>query len=154
MRKWGIVILSGIVFSCSSTKNKKTVDNHKNSSPYIVTVNTSPCFGSCSFYTMVINQNRTATYEGFRYPKTNGVIEKELPQFEVDSLRLVLAENNFSSLDSIYDNTRITDLPSITIQLDNKKGSKSVTGRFDTPQSFNNISAFIERLRIRNFDKL
>jgi hypothetical protein len=100
---------------------------------------------------MVISSNGKSSFEGFRDPKTDGVIELTLPKAEIDSLTTILANHNFNALDSLYDNPLISDLPSVTLSLENEIGIKTVTGRYDTPESFRRITAFIERLRKRNF---
>jgi hypothetical protein len=151
MRKWGIGIIAGVLVSCSASKSNSSTKYERNANPFTLTVKTSPCFGRCPFYEMVISSNGKSSFEGFRDPKTDGVIELTLPKAEIDSLTTILANHNFNALDSLYDNPLISDLPSVTLSLENEIGIKTVTGRYDTPESFRRITAFIERLRKRNF---
>lgn len=118
---------------------------------FTLEVSTTPCFGSCPVYDLTIKESGLAVYNGKHFPET-GEIFKPLPMREVDSLRKVFAGNNFFELDSVYDNPNVTDLPSMKIHLSLGNGAeKTVLSRYEQPQNLKNITAFIERLRQRNF---
>ncbi len=126
----------------------------KKSTEFTFEVSTTPCFGTCPVYDLTIKESGLAVYNGKNFPKTNGEVFKNLPDAEMDSLREVLAASNFFELDSVYDEPTVTDLPSTTMTLTiNESSSKTVMGRYETPEEFDRVKAFIERLRRRNFEK-
>ena len=151
-RRNQILIVSSLIgaLACSSLKPEKKYE----SSPFKLEINASPCFGRCPAYTLIIDNEGNTSYEGLKYPRTNGKVERVMSKSDLDSIRLVLDENQFWDLDSIYDNPQISDLPSLGIQWQSDSKKHKVTGRFNTPEGFDNIAAFIERLRLRNFGDL
>ena len=144
-----------IITSCGSkektVKSPEKVKIDRNAT-FILKIQTSPCFGRCPFYELkVIGEDGTAIYNARRYPNTNGAVTKILPRLELDSIEMFLNTNKFWDLESEYDNPNVTDLPSTTITFTKGDRTKSVKGRHDVPEDFKRITAFIERLRLRNF---
>lgn len=138
------VILSSCISNEAYLKNKGNA--------FTLEVHTTPCFGTCPVYDLTVKESGLAVYNGRHFPDTGGEIFKKLPMSEVDSIRYVLSRNNFFELDSLYDDPMVMDLPSRAISLTLGNGTqKVVTGRYDQPQEFKNIAAFLERLRQRNF---
>lgn len=135
--------------ACSSLKNS---DN--SSQAFILQVSTSPCFGRCPVYKLSINSNGNAIYTGLRHPKTKGDVQRTIPATEIDSIRYILEKYDFWDLDSIYDNPNVSDMPSFIVEYKGEIKSKTVVGRFESPDNFRRISAFLERLRKRNFGDL
>ncbi|MGB0177466.1 MAG: DUF6438 domain-containing protein [Owenweeksia sp.] len=145
----GISALS-LLAGCASSTNATALK--KRGTEFTFEVSTSPCFGSCPVYDMSIKESGLAVFNGKKFPDTKGDIFKSLPDEEMDSLRSVLAGSGLFEMDSVYDDPNITDLPGTTLTLTLGNGSsKTVRGRYNTPESFDEIKAFVERLRKRNF---
>lgn len=152
MRKVALIGLIALATSCGS-KKAMTYMNQEESTFSFYTESTA-CFGSCPIYTLSIDESGKAEYIGSRFVEAIGNRAAQLPQSEIDSLKLVLIQNDFFGLDSIYDNKLITDLPSFIVKVKPTgfKG-KQVIGRYEYPEGLERIKEFIERLRKRNFKK-
>ena len=144
----GIGVLA-IMAGCA-TNNAKALK--KKSTEFTFEISTTPCFGTCPVYDLTIKESGLAVYNGKKFPETKGELFKNLPDQEMDSLRDILAGSNFFKMDSVYNDPSVTDLPSTTMTLTLGSGtSKTVMGRIGTPENFDAIKAFVERLRQRNF---
>lgn len=150
MRKLIIAIGALALTACASKK----IGEFNPDSDFDIFVDSGYCFGDCPVYTLKVNQDGQAIYDGSQFTELRGKHTRELSKSEMDSLKLILTENNFFELDSAYNNPYATDMQTFIVSVDIKDGdSHRVMGRVDPPQELLNIQAFIERLRKRNFSK-
>jgi hypothetical protein len=148
-------ILAG-VSACAGSKAERYIQQEE--AIFNLRIERSACFGSCPVYNMDINAREGSkgvlVFEGIRFvPHVGEMLVADLLPVEIDSLKLFLTQGNFFALDSVYDNPGITDLPSTRIEVrwgENMTQKKAVTGRYDTPQGFDDLVNFIERLRKRH----
>lgn len=149
-----LLVLSLLAALSSCKTNEETAAYlQKEDAAFVLNVEATPCFGECPVYTMQINDKGVSTFNGKRFVDPVGQQVKYLPKWEVDSLKLVLLENNFFELDSIYD-SNITDVPAFSVSFEAKGGTNIkhfVIGRAGYPKDFERIKAFIERVRKRNY---
>ena len=142
----------GVLFFLAGCKSTAEGYLKKDSASFKLNIESTPCFGTCPVYTMSIDETSEVSYNGKRFVPVEGVVSKTIPQWEVDSLKQVLLSNNFFELDTLYD-ANVTDVPSFILDFEagNSDYNHKVTGRFDYPEKFSKIKAFLERLRKRNF---
>ncbi len=139
-----------LLTACGASNNATALK--RKGTEFTFKVSTTPCFGECPVYDLTIKESGLAVYNGKNFPDTKGEIFKSLPDEEMDSLRMVLANSGFFEMDSVYDEPSVTDLPGTTLTLTlGNSSTKTVMGRYETPDSFDRIKAFVERLRKRNF---
>jgi len=155
MKKPKLLIVSASLVLSGCAGSKLATEFKKDNSDFTVETSTSACFGTCPVFKLSVDSDGSAVFEGIHYTKLEGEHQKKLSSTEVDSLKQLILENNFFELDSVYNDIRVSDLPSTTISVSLKEHgqTKKVMGRYNEPQSFENIEAYIFRLVKRNFDQ-
>lgn len=141
-----------IVSACTSLKPQKYLQ--KEEAIFSLRLEQGACFGTCPVFNLDIAHTGKATLESIRFLPKEGMIPADLPQAEIDSLKLMLRETAFFELDSMYDNPGLSDLAKtkISVKLGKQdQKTKTVIGRFETPENFDKLVGFLNRLRMRNF---
>ncbi len=144
--------LTVMLSACAGLKPEKYLK--KEAAVFSLRLEQGACFGTCPVFNLDIAHTGKATLEAIRFLPKEGMIPADLPQAEIDSLKFMLRKTAFFELDSIYDNPGLSDLATtkVTVTLgENQEKSKTVIGRFETPEAFDNLVAFLNRLRIRSF---
>ena len=52
----------------------------------VITLERTPCFGTCPVYTLAVQGDGTVVYEGKDFVKTKGIMEISIPQAKIDQL--------------------------------------------------------------------
>mgnify|MGYP001333116729 CR=1 FL=1 len=102
------------------------------------------CFGSCPSYILTIHQDGKAKYEGLEWAPRKGLFKAEIDQEIIDSIRRKAEEIGFFSLQDVYDNEYITDLPSAITTLKSIKYFKTVVNRYQGPETLRTFERFID----------
>lgn len=143
--------MSGLaIMTASCSLFQKGIDT---SGEMSLSITTSPCFGSCAVYEMNI-EDGVASYYGIKYPKTADTLQAVLSNSELDSIHYIFSSNMYWDLAESYDNPLISDLPSVSINYQEKDREKIVLARADFPNNLTNILEYIERMRLRTFEEL
>lgn len=93
------------------------------------------CFGKCPVYKVEIYKSGYAVYTGKANVDMIGTFTGRFSKDQLNSLEKVAKEVNYMSLDDVYDNPHVTDIPGITssIVIDGKR--KQVMRRYQYPES-------------------
>ncbi len=141
-----------LISACAGNKAQRQLK--KDDAVFHLRMEKGPCFGSCPVYNLDVKSDGTAVLEAIRFMPKEGMLLAQLPPVEIDSLKELLVTREFFALDSIYDNPSLSDLPATKVSLEvgrEKELNKTVIGRYDTPEDFDAVVAFLERLRKRHF---
>lgn len=97
-----------------NTKNtlKNLIEKEENT---LISVRKTPCFGDCAVYTLTIDKKGDVIYNGIDYVLEKGIREFTLPETAFKKLTKMLAEKDFNEFKDVYDDPKITDLPSTYI---------------------------------------
>jgi hypothetical protein len=147
-----ITALLTLLVSCGGIKSSRYLK--KDNAVFNLRMEQGACFGTCPVFNMDIDHKGNAVLEAIRFLPNTGIQEVKLPMAEVDSLKFMLHETSFFELDTIYDNPGLADLATTYIRVSLGEGDKkiqTVKGRFETPEDFNQLVGFLNRLRKRNF---
>jgi len=125
-----------ILGSCGSTKGLIAED-------FNLTLDKGACFGSCPVYTLSIDNEGNAIYEGKRFTDKSGIHKKKLSKQVLQKLAKQLNDSNFFSFLEQY-RSDIADLPLIEVSHTNKGLSKSVKGKNTRPKSLIEIQKSLE----------
>lgn len=145
-------------YSCSSKKtataseisNNNSKGKTDNADSLFASLDRGYCFGACSVYKVEIYQSGYAVYTGKANTDMVGTFTSHFSKEQLNSLINVALEINYFSLDDVYDNAGVTDLPSHTssIVIDGKR--KEVMRRYNFPQSIVAFEKHIDALVAEN----
>ncbi len=104
------------------------------------------CFGKCPVYKVEIYQSGYAVYTGQANTDMIGTFTSHFSKEQLNSLVKVAKEINYMSLDDVYDNPGITDIPShiSSIVIDGKR--KEVKRRVKYPESILSFENQIDQI--------
>lgn len=103
------------------------------------------CYGTCPVYRLTIYQDGTATYEGRRFAKREGLYSGKVDAALMKALTDAAEEKGIYGMDDVYDKP-VTDLPSVIIRVHPDHRDKRVVGRVGAPQAFRDLAQEVEAL--------
>lgn len=111
----------------------------------IMYLSKGPCFGRCPIYQLNIYGNGLAEFKGERFTDKLGTFHKTLDKDVFNTLKSTFEASDFQTFDYMYD-SRLPDLPLITVgykALDTLQLSK---GRENRPESLESLQALLENV--------
>lgn len=100
----------------------------------IIEISKGACFGRCPVYTMTVYGQGLVSYEGKRFTDKVGIYTKQLLEVEYTQLFKAFKDANLWQYQDEY-NSRIPDLPMITIHYFNKGSQKKIMGKEGRPET-------------------
>lgn len=121
--------------------------------PFLYQYRSTPCLGTCPVYQLTIYSDGRALYRGQQQVSLADTFLVQLPPSALDSLRYYLEQSRFSTLDSSYDNTALSDLPGREHLLyqPSINTSHRVWSRVDPPDRLRSLEAYLQRLHQQYF---
>ncbi len=136
-----------LVFSACKAKTNTTARILRSDKPFSISLERTPCFGTCPVYKVEIHSDGRIEYNGKEFSNPKGDYETFIPLDEVELIRRAIVESRFLNLEDIYDNVYISDLPSaITTLTVNGKQIKTVKNRYNPPPQLVKLEVFIDSL--------
>ena len=142
-------------FSCSVFKNHENSNEltnfndlnslEQNQFPPLIKMKKTPCFGKCPYFEVSIFNDGSIRYEGFKFVDMMGVYTSQINKKKIALIEDYIRQSDFFSLDEIYD-ARVTDLPSIIIEVNLNGRYHKVKGRYRIPDNFKMFTKFIDNL--------
>jgi hypothetical protein len=109
-----------------------------------VTLERTPCFGSCPDYVVVLGADGAATYHGGRFAPRHGDFRSSVPAADFARLASRLGELGFFAMDSAY-TQNVTDLPTFTLTVATSAGGHAVMCYgFGCPPAFHQLTALVD----------
>ncbi|MDO6744801.1 DUF6438 domain-containing protein [Tenacibaculum soleae] len=87
----------------------------------LISIRKTPCFGDCAVYTLTIDKKGNVIYNGIEYVLEKGVRKFTLSETAFEKLTKMLAKKDFNEFKDVYDDPKITDLPSTYITSNGKQ---------------------------------
>jgi len=149
-----LLVVAITAMACAAKKNSGTMIEkeyaafkpvEKNDSVF-ASIHRSFCFGTCPVYTLTINNNGDALYEGTRNVEMMGSYSGKFSAAQMNALIESAKSINYMSMDNTYDDPNITDIPSTTtsIVIDGKR--KEVMRRKGFPQEIKTFESTFDDL--------
>lgn len=146
MKSLVIISIVAIAFAgiaCSTKKNATPATTEQSNSgvkvdksdSLFVTLERGYCFGTCPVYKVEIYNSGYAVYTGTANTEKIGTFTTKFTKDQLNSLTKVAKEINYMSLDDVYDNKGVTDLPSHTSSIVINGERKTVKRRHGYPES-------------------
>lgn len=89
-----------------------------------ITLERTPCYGTCPVYSIIIHGDGTVIYEGKQFVRIEGTRVYTIPKENVEELVGMFYEINYFSLNDRYD-ASVTDLPTVITSI--KVGNETKT---------------------------
>lgn len=136
-----------VLLSACKAKTNITARTLKSDKSFSISLERTPCFGTCPVYKVEIYSDGKIEFHGKEFSNPQGEFETFVPLTDVELLRKAIVEANFLKLDDIYDNVYISDLPSaITTLTINGKQVKSVKNRHNPPPQLVKLEIYIDNM--------
>jgi hypothetical protein len=114
-------------------------------SSVIITLERTPCFGSCPAYRVTVSGDGQVTYKGEGFVEVTGTKTYQIPEADVRELVSAFVSLNYFSLDDEYI-SRATDLPSTTTSITIGDTTKTVFHYGEGPGSLTQLENKIDEL--------
>ncbi len=154
-----------LFFSCSFLKNQKnSIEsnplNDLNNLEYVekeplVKMKKTPCFGKCPYFEVSIFDDGSIIYEGLKFVDRIGFYKSTINKKKVALVEDYIRRIDFFSFDEVYD-AKVTDLPSIIIEVNLQGQHHKVKGRYKMPEKFKIFTKFLDNmlLEIEDWNKV
>lgn len=159
MNKAFVIILSALAFfGCKSSEKGNVVSTTTQQNISATTPNetgvfiiqeATPCFGFCPTYKLKIYHTGEASFIGQQNTPLKGAYTTTYTPEQLEQLKQKVKEANLFELNEVYNDERITDLPStrLTIALSGKK--KNIMARYGTPEKLKAFNQFMYEQAIK-----
>ena len=139
-----IIIILLLLYSCNIKQNSLSYSNAIKDTPFL-TMQRTACYGTCPQYTITIYNSGLFKYEGKMFVEKQGCFYTIIQNKDIASIKSKLLEIDFFSFEKEY-NSPITDIPSVILTVNTKKGQHSVINRFNGPESLNRFQNLMDSI--------
>lgn len=129
----------------ASTPQKPVLGGATNADSLVISLQRTPCYGTCKAYVINVYRSGYATFEGRSNVEREGMHYTRIGQ---DTIARILEDaegSGFYQLNDKYDRD-VTDLPSAIMQLVANGRNKRVVSRVGAPESFKQLFGRAEEL--------
>ncbi len=116
----------------------------------LLSYETTPCFGRCPVYKIKIFKSGFAIYEGLNFAEKMGSYAYTFSEKEIDEILEMANEVDYRELEDVYDDPRISDLPSTQSEISFGANSKKLKTRANIPPA---VKAFHTNLGVYLVEK-
>ena len=112
----------------------------------LISISKSVCFGICPAYSAQIFKDGTLIYEGIKNVENIGKFKGKVDLNALNGTIKEVSIIGFFSLNAVYDNENVTDLPTTVTYVNNKGKTKKVVCRYDCDPRIKKVNKVIEGL--------
>ncbi|MCB0736962.1 MAG: hypothetical protein KDC92_05580 [Bacteroidetes bacterium] len=121
----------------------------------IIEIITGPCFGTCPVYELKVYENGILWFNGQQFCNKTGEWLKKGSKNQLAEVLSIYEHLNFDELSSHYDNSSVSDMPSINLILRKNEKVKNIVCRWECPAEINNLISQLEKLRnLKGWEKI
>ena len=122
-----LTILAGILGGLSSCSSRTQANTSQGNDSLVAYLERTPCFGRCPWYTIHVYKSGFAVYEGKRDAPRTGKFSARISQQQLESIGKKATELGFFELQDEYRNERLTDFPTVYVEVRYKGKRKAIT---------------------------
>lgn len=104
------------------------------------------CFGRCPVYTLTVFSDGRLEYFGKKFTTNLGKYTGKVDVQKVEMLMKRAEEISYTTLNNVYDNEHVTDLPSTITSIRKDGELKTIVNRFDAPEELRQFEKFFDSL--------
>lgn len=104
----------------------------------------TPCYGTCPVYEITVYESGYAVYHAERFLDSLGKFEGWLTRQQIDSIKAYAKQVEYFSLDDVYDDMYVTDVPSTRTRMRFDGKDKSIRNRYKSPRKLASFEKFLD----------
>lgn len=142
-----LLCMAVCLMACPSAKKAQQSEHYRSVPPdFHLSLERTSCFGQCPTYKIEVNAKGIVTYRGKNFVDKVGTYRKKISKKQLLQLVNAIEEAGFWSFEKLYDDHRVTDIPSVvtTCKMDGKE--KKVINRNGGPEQLEALEREIERI--------
>lgn len=104
------------------------------------------CYGTCPAYRIEVRKDGNCYYEGMKFTERLGKYKAVITK---DQFQKIVDEGNrigYFTMEGVYDNEAVTDVPSVLIMICGPQGPKQVHDRMNAPSELRAFEKFIDSI--------
>ena len=143
-----VVFLILVILSMTGCAGNQT-NTRSNLNDLVITLERTPCYGTCPVYTLTLFGDGKVVYEGKDFTKIRGRAETTISQAKIEQLVSEFEKIKYFSLNDNYTERTITDAPSVitSITIDGKtKSIEHYHGDFSAPETLTQLEDKIDKI--------
>ena len=119
MRLNYFLILATLFISCSSNRNKTTINQ------VLISYESGSCYGKCEVFILRINYNKTIEYQGLKNVEKIGKYTAKISDKDFNDVEKLISKIDLKNIDSVY-TSNSTDLQLRVLNIYKNKQNKRI----------------------------
>ncbi len=132
-----------LVFACGISKNSTEKKVKKEKKELIISLQRTPCYGTCPIYKMEIFSDGSAFYHGERFVDKMGDYEFTVSKETINYILKKAVEINFFEMEDKY-TAPISDLPKTITFIKNGKDQKRIIDYYGAPKTLKEFESLVD----------
>ena len=132
-----------VLFACGSSKNSTETKVKELKKELIISLQRTPCYGTCPIYKMEIFSDGSASYHGERFVDKIGDYEFTVSRETINYILKKAVESGFFELEDKY-TANITDLPKTITFIKNSREEKRVINYYGAPKALKEFESLVD----------
>lgn len=144
-----IILLSSFLFITACGKsNKAAQENAKKGRPsdLVMSMEKTPCFGTCPSYKIEILEDGRLVYTGIRHTERKDIWERQLSDDERNLLWQEIQRTGYLKMQNVYDDPSLSDAPSVFLSVTANGSTHKVQDRVNAPEALKQLETFLDTL--------
>ena len=132
-----------VLFSCGSSKKNTETKVKEIKKELVISLERTPCYGTCPIYKMEIFSDGSAFYHGERFVDRIGDYEFSVSKEVINYILKKAVEISFFELEDKY-TANISDLPKTITFINNGKDKKRVVNYYGAPKALKEFESLVD----------
>ena len=130
-------------FACSSSKNISEKKEKQVKKELIISLERTPCYGTCPIYKMEVFSDGSAFFHGERFVDKIGDFQFTVSKKTIDYILKQAEEIDFFEMKDKYTGN-ITDLPKTITFIKSEKGEKKIVNYYNSPKILKEFESLVD----------
>ena len=138
-----LILFLFLTFACGSSKNSSEQKAKEVKKALIISLERTPCYGTCPIYKMEIFSDGSAFYHGEQFVDNKGNFEFSVSKETINYILKRAEEIDFFEMKDKY-TANITDLPKTITFIRSGKDKKKIIDYYDAPKVLKEFESLID----------
>jgi|TARA_B100000959_G_scaffold256017_1_gene288853 hypothetical protein len=130
-------------FACSSSKNSSEKKEKQVKKELIISLERTPCYGTCPIYKMEVFSDGSAFFHGERFVDKIGDFQFTVSKKTIDYILKQAEEIDFFEMKDKYTGN-ITDLPKTITFIKSEKAEKKIIDYYNAPKILKEFESLVD----------
>ncbi len=132
-----------LTLSCGVSKNRSEQKTKEVNKELIISLERTPCYGTCPIYKMEVFSDGSAFFHGERFVDKIGDFQFTVSKKTIDYILKRAEEIGFFEMEDIYTGN-ITDLPKTITFIKSEKGEKKIIDYYNAPKILKEFESLVD----------